>query len=246
MTMKDKTAVVTGAGRGIGRETALAFARAGADVALCARHAETINPVAEEIRALGRRALPAVLNVADEKAVEKFADDCFAEFGRVDVLVCNAGVTRDNFFLRMKPEQWDEVIDVNLRGAFLCCRFFSRRMMKQKSGRIINMSSVAGQAGSPGQSNYSAAKAGIIGMTKSIAKELAHYGITVNAIAPGLIDTDMLKGIEPQVMEKIVGSIPMGRLGAASDVAAAALFLASDAAAYVTGQVLRVDGGLYM
>lgn len=246
MPLKNKIAVVTGAGRGIGREIALTFARNGAALAICSRHAETINPVAEEIRALGRDVMPAVVDVADRQQVEQFAEQCFTRFGRVDVLVNNAGVNRDNFFVRMKPEEWDEVLNVVLRGAFLCCRFFSRRMIRQKGGRIIAVSSVAGEAGSPGQANYSAAKAGVIGLTKTLAKELAHYGITVNAISPGLIETDMIKGIEKPVMQKLLESIPLGRLGAPADVAAAALFLASDAAAYITGALLRVDGGLYM
>lgn len=246
MLLEDKIAVVTGAGRGIGREIALAFAREGAALAICSRHEETITPVADEIRSLGRKVLPTVMDVSQQKDVEKFVEDCYSEFGRVDVLVNNAGINRDNFFLRMKPEQWDEVIGVNLGGTFLCARFFSRRMIRQKSGRIINLSSVAGQAGSPGQSNYSAAKAGIIGLTKAMAKELAHYGITVNSIAPGLIETDMVKGIEKPVMENLLESIPLKRLGSPAEVAGVAVFLASDASAYITGQVIRVDGGLYI
>ncbi|MEW6202015.1 MAG: 3-oxoacyl-[acyl-carrier-protein] reductase [bacterium] len=246
MILKDKIAVVTGAGRGIGREIALTFAREGAQLAVCSRHAETIEPVAAQIQNMGGKVLSSVTNISVYEEVEKFAEKVYEEFNRVDVLVNNAGINIDNFFLRMKTEEWDKVIDVNLRGTFLCCRLFARRMIKQKGGRIINMTSVAGECGNPGQANYSAAKAGIIGLTKAIAKELAHYGITVNAVAPGLIATEMVQKMETQVLDSLKESIPLKRIGAPQDVAGAALFLASDAASYITGQVIRVDGGLYI
>jgi 3-oxoacyl-[acyl-carrier protein] reductase len=246
MMFKDKVAVVTGAGRGIGREIALAFAREGAKLAINSMHKETINPVAEEIHKLGGEALPLVLDVSREEDVERLVEEVFSKFGRADILVNNAGVNRDNFFLRLKTDDWDTVIAVNLRGTFLCTRHFSRRMMRSKWGRIINMASVAGEAGNMGQANYAAAKAGVIGLTKSCAKELARYGITVNAVSPGLIETDMLAGMEQTVLDDLKKNIPVGRIGACADVAAAALFLASDAASYITGQVIRVDGGMYM
>lgn len=246
MLLKDRVAVVTGAGRGIGREIALAFAREGAKLAINSMHEETINPVAEEIQKLGGEALPLVIDVSREEDVERYVEEVYKKFGRADILVNNAGVNRDNFFLRLKADDWDTVIAVNLRGTFLCTRHFSRRMMRAKWGRIINMASVAGEAGNMGQANYSAAKAGVIGLTKSCAKELARYGITVNAVSPGLIETDMLAGMEQTVLEDLKKNIPVGRIGSPADVAAAALFLASDAASYITGQVIRVDGGLYM
>jgi len=246
MTLKDKVAVVTGAGRGIGREIALAFAREGARLAVNSMHEETIGPVADEIRAIGAEALPLVLDVSREEDVERYVKEVYDRFGRADILVNNAGMNRDNFFLRLGAEEWDSVISVNLRGAFLCTRLFSRRMIRQKWGRIINMASVAGEAGNMGQANYSAAKAGVIGLSKSAAKELARHGITVNVISPGLIGTDMLSGMEQSVLDDLKKSIPVGRIGEPADVAAAALFLASEAASYITGQVIRVDGGLYM
>jgi 3-oxoacyl-[acyl-carrier protein] reductase len=239
--------VVTGAGRGIGRAVALAFAREGAKLAINSTREETVRPVAEEIESLGGEALWRVLDVSAEEQVEQFAADTYEKFGAVHVLVNNAGITRDNLFLRMKTEQWDRVMEVNLRGAFLCSRIFGRRMMRQKTGgRIVNMASVAGESGNPGQANYSASKAGVIAMTKSSAKEYAHYGITVNAVSPGLVETDMVAGIEPAAVEYIKKATPLGRLGTPEEVAHAVLFLASDAAAYITGQTLRVDGGLYV
>ncbi|MEW5946990.1 MAG: 3-oxoacyl-[acyl-carrier-protein] reductase [bacterium] len=244
--LSGRAAVVTGAGRGIGREIALRFAREGARLAVCSRHAETIEPVAEEIRAGGGTALARVVDISVQDQVEKFVEDTFGEFGRVDVLVNNAGINRDNFFLRMKPEEWDAVMAVNLRGTFLVSRFFSRRMIKQKSGRVINITSVAGEAGSPGQANYSAAKAGITALTKTMAKELARHGICVNAISPGYVETEMVRRMEGKVLEGLADAIPLGRLGSVCDVAGAAVFLASDDSSYITGQVIRVDGGLYI
>ena len=247
MRFQDKTIVVTGAGRGIGRATALAFAAEGANLAVCAMHEDTVRPVAEEIEAAGGQALWQVVDVSDEQQVTEFMNAVFERFGAVYGVVNNAGVTRDGLFLRLKGEQWDQVQAVNLRGAFLCTRIFARKMIRQKSpGRIINMASVAGEAGSPGQANYSAAKAGVIAMTKAVAKEFGHYGITVNAVAPGLVETDMIQGMEQCAVDYVVKSTPLGRTGTPEDVAAAVLFLASDAARYISGQVLRVNGGLYM
>lgn len=246
MRFEGKVAAVTGAGRGIGRQIALALAREGAALAVAATRESTIMPAAEEMRALGASVLPLVADVSKEEDVEKFVAAAYEKFGRVDILVNNAGMSRDNLFLRMKAADFDEVIAVNLRGTFLCMRHFSRRMMKDRAGRIINMSSVAGEAGNEGQANYAAAKAGVIALTKSAARELARYGITVNALSPGLIETDMLAGIEASVMENLKKSVPLGRLGTTSDIAAAALFLASDDASYITGQTIRIDGGLYI
>lgn len=244
---QDKVAVITGAGRGIGRACALAFAREGAKVAINATREETARPVCEEIETAGGEALWMAASVAGEDQVEKFCAAVYERFGRADILVNNAGITRDNLFLRMKTEQWDEVMSVNLRGAFLTTRIFSRRMMRQKSGgRIINITSAAGDAGNPGQANYSASKAGLTAMTKSAAKEFAHYGITVNAVSPGLVSTDMVTGMEPAAVDYILKNTPLGRAGEPDEIAAAVLFLASDGAGYITGQTLRVNGGLYL
>ncbi|HOO56841.1 MAG TPA: 3-oxoacyl-[acyl-carrier-protein] reductase [bacterium] len=246
MPLTDRVAVVTGAGRGIGRQIAVSLAARGAKLSICSMHESTIEPVAAEIRESGGEALALVADVSSEQDVERLVSETYERYGQVDILVNNAGVNRDNFFLRLSAESWDEVIAVNLRGAFLCTRHFSRKMMRNKRGRIINMASVAGEAGNMGQANYSAAKAGVIGLTKSCAKELARYGITVNAVSPGLIETDMLGEMETSVLEDLKKSIPAGRLGTVQDIADATCFLASDSAAYITGQVLRVDGGLYM
>lgn len=247
MRFDGKVAVVTGAGRGIGKAIALALASEGAKVAVNAMHEETARPVAEEIEAAGGEAMWKVANISVEEEVDQFAAAVYERFGKVDILVNNAGITRDNLFLRLKTEMWDDVMAINLRGTFLVSRIFSRRMMRQKSGgRIINMASVAGEAGNPGQANYSASKAGIIALTKSMAKEMAHYGITVNAVSPGLINTDIITGMEQASVDFVVKATPLGRLGEPAEVAAAVLFLASDVAGYITGQTLRVDGGLYM
>lgn len=247
MRFKDKVVVVTGAGRGIGKEIALSFAREGASLIINSMHAETIEPVAAEIiESHGAKVTSVVMDVSKEEDVEKLANAAFETYGRVDILVNNAGMNRDQFFVRMTAEDWDPVIDVNLRGTFLCMRHFTRKMVRQKYGRVINMASVAGEAGNIGQANYAAAKAGIIGLTKSAAKELARYGITVNAVSPGLIETDMISRMEGDVRENLKAIIPVGEFGTAGQVAAAVLFLASDDSAYITGQTLRVDGGLYI
>jgi 3-oxoacyl-[acyl-carrier protein] reductase len=244
--LANQVAVVTGAGRGIGRAIALKFASEGADIVCVSRTAENAEKVAGEVRALGRRAWGLAVNVADAAAVNAAAEKILAEPGRVDILVNNAGVTRDGLLMRMSDEDWDDVLNTNLKGAFLFTKAFSRTLIKQRSGRIINVSSVIGLIGNAGQANYAASKAGLIGFTKSVARELASRGITVNVVAPGFIDTDMTSGITEQVRAAILKQIPMNSLGQPEDVANAALFLAGAGARYVTGQTLTVDGGMVM
>ena len=243
-----KTAIVTGAGRGgrgIGRGIALALAQAGADVAVTARtNVADAEAVAEAVSALGRKSLAIACDVADSASVEALFARVKEEWGRVDILVNNAGITRDTLLLRMSEDDWDAVLDTNLKGAFLCTRAAAKIMLKQKSGRIINITSINGQVGSPGQANYSASKAGMIGLTKTVARELASRGITVNAVAPGFIETQMTDFAQGEMRDEIVKRVPLGRLGSIEDVGAAVGFLASDAASYITGQVLTVDGGL--
>ncbi len=240
----NQVAVVTGAGRGIGRAIALKFAAAGADVVCVSRTAENAAKVAEEVRALGRNAWPCALDVADEAAVATATEKILADCGRVDVLVNNAGVTRDSLLMRMSD--WDTVLDTNLRGAFLMTRALHRPMLRQRSGRIINIASVVGLMGNAGQCNYAASKAGLIGFTRAAAREFASRGVTVNAIAPGFIETDMTAALNETLRAELLKRIPLGRFGQAEDVAAAALFLAGPSGAYITGQVLVVDGGMVM
>ena len=244
--LSNQVAVVTGAGRGIGRAIALKFAAAGADVACVSRTAENSEKVAGEIREGGRKAWAYAVDVADAKAVEAAGEKILAEAGRVDVLVNNAGVTRDGLLMRMSEEDWDTVLDTNLKGAFSFTKTFSRTFIRQRSGRIINISSVIGLIGNAGQCNYAASKAALIGLTKAAARELASRGITVNAIAPGFIETDMTAALTEQLRAELLKKIPLARLGQADDIAEAALFLAGPAASYITGQVLTVDGGMVM
>ncbi len=239
-----QTALVTGAGRNIGRAIALRFAEGGADVALVGRTREPLDEVAGAIRTLGRGALTFPCDVTDGLQVGQTTEKVVEEFGRLDILVNNAGVTRDKLLLRMDESDWDEVLNVNLKGAFHFARAAARQMVRQKRGRILNVTSVIGLIGNAGQSNYAASKAGLIGFTKSLAKELAPRGITVNAIAPGFIDTAMTQVLSPEVRESLLRSIPLARLGTPEDVADVALFLASESAAYITGQVINVDGGM--
>ena len=244
--LADKVAVVTGAGRGIGRAVALAYARMGADVACVSRTEENSAKVAAEVEALGRKAWALAVDVSDTAAVDAAAKEILESAGRVDILVNNAGVTRDNLLMRMSEEEWDTVLDINLKGAFNFTKAFSRTFIKQRSGRIINIASVIGLIGNAGQSNYAASKAALIGFTKSIAKELAPRGITVNAIAPGFIETDMTAALDDKVRGEILASVPLGRFGSPDDIAHAAVFLAIEPTGYVTGQVLTVDGGMVM
>ncbi len=239
-------AVVTGAGRGIGRAIALKFAAEGADVVCISRTVENSEKVAAEIRALGRKAWAHALDVADAAAVSATVEKILADTGRADILVNNAGVTRDGLLMRMSDADWDTVLDTNLKGAFLVTKAFSRAMLKQRSGRIVNISSVIGLIGNAGQCNYAASKAGLIGFTKSVAKEFAPRGVTVNAIAPGFIETDMTAELKPEMREQVLKQIPLGSFGQAEDIAHAALFLASPGARFITGQVLAVDGGMVM
>ena len=244
--LTNQIAVVTGAGRGIGRAIALKFAAEGADVVVVSRTQENSEKVAAEIRALGRKAWAFAVDVADAAAVSAAAEKILAEAGKVDILVNNAGVTRDGLLMRMSDADWDAVLDTNLKGAFLVTKAFSRAMIKARTGRIINISSVIGLIGNAGQSNYAASKAGLIGFTQSCAKELAGRGITVNAIAPGFIETDMTSELKPEVRDAILKQIPLGSFGQSEDIAGAALYLAGQAGRYVTGQVLTVDGGMVM
>src|SRR5690242_11837289 len=244
--LANQVAVVTGAGRGIGRAIALKFAAEGADIACVSRTAENSAKVAVEIRALGRKAWAHAVDVADAKAVTEAGEKILAEAGRVDILVNNAGVTRDGLLMRMSEEDWDTVLDTNLKGAFLFTKVLARAFVKQRSGRIINVTSIVGLIGNAGQCNYASSKAALIGFTKSVARELASRGITVNALAPGFIETDMTAAINEEARKQLTQKIPLSCLGTPEDIAHAALFLASPAARYVTGQVLTVDGGMAM
>ena len=247
MDFAGKTAVVTGGSRGIGRAVCLELAKGGANVVLC--YAGNESAAAETVsacEALGAKALSVKCDVADSAQVKKLMDEAIKAFGRIDILVNNAGITRDGLLMMMKEEDFDAVLSANLKGTFLCMKAVSRTMMKQRYGRIVNLSSVVGLRGNAGQVNYAASKAGVIGMTKSLAKELASRGVTVNAVAPGFIDTDMTAAMPEAAKTATLASIPMGRLGAPEDVARVVAFLASGEAAYVTGQVLSVDGGMGM
>ena len=243
MRFQDKVAMVTGGAAGIGRVTAEAFAREGAKLAIC-----DVNPDAGEAaaNALGPEASFEKVDVASEAAVSAWADAVAKRYGRIDVLVNNAGITRDSLLLRMKEADWDLVLNINLKGAFLCTRAAVRFMAQQRSGRIVNVASVVGVVGNVGQANYVASKAGLIGLTKTVAREFAARGITVNAVAPGFIETQMTAVLSDKVKEAFLAQIPLGRAGSPEEVAAAVTFLASDQAAYLTGQVLHVSGGMYM
>jgi len=247
MLLEGKVAIVTGASRGIGRSVAIALAEAGAKVVInYAGNLAAAEEVKNIIEAAGGQALLMQADVASDEAVASMVKETIESFGRIDILVNNAGITRDNLLMRMKEGDWDAVMNTNLKGIFMCTKAVSRVMMKQKYGKIINMTSVVGITGNAGQANYAAAKAGVIGFTKSMAKELASRNITVNAIAPGFINTDMTAGLPDQVKEELITKVPVGYLGSPEDVAAAVLFLVSDGAKYITGQTLNVDGGMVM
>ena len=245
MKFAGKTAVVTGGSRGIGRAVCEELARGGANVVLCyAGREEAARETVAACEALGAKALAVQCNVADEAQVKALMDAAVQAFGRIDILVNNAGITRDGLVMMMKESDFDAVIDTNLKGAFLCMKAVSRIMMKQRYGRIVNLSSVVGLRGNAGQVNYAASKAGVIGMTKSLAKELASRGVTVNAVAPGFIETDMTAAMPEKAREAMLATIPMARPGQPEEVARAAAFFAREDAGYVTGQILCVDGGM--
>lgn len=244
--LTDKVALVTGASRGIGRAISLSLAEKGAKVVAVSQNKALLDTLVDEITAAGGEALAVIADVVAADEVDAAVDKALEKFGRIDILVNNAGITRDGLLLRMKDEDWDSVLDTNLKGAFLFTRAVAKGMSKQRYGRIINITSVVGEMGNPGQANYSASKAGMIGLTKSNAKELARRQVTVNAIAPGFIVTDMTENLDDKTRESLVSQIPLGRLGSAEDVAASVVFLASDAASYVTGQVISVNGGMHM
>ena len=247
MLLDGKTALVTGASRGIGRAIALCLAAEGARVAInYAGNVKAAEEVKASVEAAGGTAILCQADIADSTAVETMIADVVKEFGTIDILVNNAGITRDTLLMRMKDEDFAKVLDTNLKGVFYCTKAVAKLMMKKRAGRIINMASVVGLVGNAGQTNYAAAKAGVIGFSKSAAKELASRGITVNVVAPGFIGTDMTAGLPESVKEKMLTDIPLGRMGEAEDVANAVLFLASDQASYITGQVVNVDGGMVM
>lgn len=247
MQLEGKVAFVTGGSRGIGKAIALTLAEAGADVAInYAGNVAAAEEVAAEIRKMGRRALILQGDVSKTEMAAEMMDAVVAEFGHCDILVNNAGITRDGLLMRMKEEDWDAVLNTNLKGVYNCTKAAIKYMMKQKSGKIVNISSVVGVMGNAGQANYAAAKAGCIGFTKSVAKEVASRGITVNAVAPGFIATDMTNILPEKVVEEMAAGIPLKRAGQPIDVAKAVLFLVSDDAAYITGQTLHVDGGMVM
>ncbi len=247
MTLKGKNALVTGSSRGIGREIALELGRRGVNVAVNYAGSEAkAEEVVQELQALGVEALKIQANVADEQDVKSMIKEVTKILGSIDILVNNAGITRDNLLMRMKEEDFDDVIETNLKGAFLCTKSVTRQMMKQRSGKIINIASIVGVSGNPGQANYVAAKAGLIGLTKSTAKELASRNIYVNAVAPGFITTDMTEVLTEEQKATMLGTIPLGKLGEPEDVANVVCFLASNDAKYITGQTIHVDGGMVM
>jgi len=241
-----RVAVVTGGSRGIGLAIARCLADDGASVVVSGRDSARLDAAVQEIEATGAAALAVVADAAKREDVERLVDATRERFGRLDVVVNNAGITRDQLLVRMKDDDWDRVLETNLRGVFLMTRATAKVMMRQKAGRIINISSTAGTMGNPGQVNYSAAKAGVIGLSKAAARELAHWGILVNVVAPGLIETDMTASISAEAREGFLAQVPLKRIGQAREVAEAVRFLAGDGAAYITGQVLHVNGGLYM
>lgn len=244
--LKGKIAIVTGASGGIGQAVAVAVAKAGADVAICGQNKDRLAATAEMVTATGRRVLSYSMNVGQADSIQHTVDDVQKNWGRIDVMVNNAGITRDGLIIRMSEQDWDEVMNVNLKSVFLFSKAVARIMMKQRSGSIINVASIIGLIGNPGQCNYSASKGGIIAFTKSIARELASRNIRANAIAPGFIETPMTDKIPADLQKKVLDSIPLGRYGKPEDVADLAVFLAGDRSSYITGQVISICGGMVM
>lgn len=246
MDLSGKVVFITGAAQGIGKETALTLAQKGANIVAADVNEDLLRKNTHEFEPFGGEYLPLVMNVTIEQEVKEAVAEAVHKFGKIDILVNNAGITRDSLILRMSEAAWDTVLSINLKGAFLCLKAVSRYMLKQRKGTIINLVSVVGLMGNPGQANYSASKAGLIGLTKTAARELAAKGITVNAVAPGYIDTEMTRALPEASRAKLEDLIPLKRLGNVHDVACAILFLASEEASYITGQVLNVNGGMYM
>jgi 3-oxoacyl-[acyl-carrier protein] reductase len=247
MSLTDRVAIVTGGGRGIGRAIALRLAEAGANVVVNdIGDSAPVEAVVKEIKAMGRQALAVLADVSSAAEVDKMVAEAISAYGRIDILVNNAGIARDQLLLRMTEEEWDRVLAVDLKSVFLCTRAVLKHMVKERRGRVISIASIVGMVGNPGQANYAAAKAGIIGFTRTVAKEVASRGITVNAVAPGFIDTEMTKHLKEEWKEELKKRIPLGQLGSPRDVAEAVAFLASEEAGYITGQVLVVDGGMAM
>ncbi|MBU0684218.1 MAG: 3-oxoacyl-[acyl-carrier-protein] reductase [Candidatus Omnitrophota bacterium] len=247
MKLENTVSMVTGAARGIGKKIAMLFAMEGSDLAICDVNEEMLAVTKNEIeQKTGRKVVTERVNVTLAPEVDQFVKKILDNFGKLDILVNNAGITRDNLLLRMSAEEWDSVLDVNLKGAFNCIKAVSRQMVKKRSGKIVNMASIIGIMGNAGQANYSASKGGLIALTKTVAKELGSRNINVNAVAPGFIQTDMTDKLSEDARSKLLGFIPLGRMGEAEDVAKLVLFLASEDAAYITGQVVQVDGGMVM
>lgn len=246
MKLKDRVALVTGAAQGIGKAIAQVLAKEGANIIVADINLDLATQTANEIKGTGVKAIPLKVNVAELSEVEAGVKKAIEEMGKINILVNNAGITKDNLLFRMKKDDWDTVISINLGGVFNLCKVISRLMMRERYGKIINIASIVGEMGNVGQANYSASKAGVIGLTKTLARELASRGITVNAVAPGFIQTAMTDKIPEEIKNKMLEQIPLGKLGQPEDVAAAVLFLASSAADYITGQVINVNGGMLM
>ena len=246
MLLKDKIALITGGARGIGRDIALTFAREGADICVCDVNEEALQETVKDLEASGRQAMGLKVDVTNLLQVEEMVQKVLDKFKKIDILINNAGITRDNLLLRMKEEEWDAVLNVNLKGTFNCTKAVSKAMVKQRSGRIVNIASIIGLMGNAGQANYAASKGGVISLTKSVAKELASRNINVNAIAPGFIKTAMTAKLSQELQESMLKMIPLNRFGEPSDVANVALFLVSENSGYITGHVIQVDGGMVM
>jgi 3-oxoacyl-[acyl-carrier protein] reductase len=246
LSLEGRVALVTGSAQGIGRATALTLAEAGASIVLADIPRPKLDETVQEFQNLGHKVLKCVVDVTDPVTIQKMMEEIIAAWGKIDILVNNAGITKDNLVMRMKSEDWEAVLKVNLTGAFSCIRAALPAMVRQRYGRIINIASVVAQVGNVGQANYIASKAGIIGLTKAVAAEVARRNITVNAVAPGFISTAMTEGLPAEIKEKMLGVIPLGRMGTAREVANGVLFLASEEASYITGHVLNINGGMYM